>query len=150
MESIERSSHKVVVEQAKRLLCDLLADPFLSDIFSTATHDEVASQLSLEQGRAITVHVRRFDDQVLSVIVLQGATVGDLIRTVQRSVMKQLSLAGRTTPISWRSVWRRYALSTGQTLLSNRKAKLVSLGIGNRSEVQFVKKLRLKNDQHRH
>ena len=65
MESIERSSHKVVVEQAKRLLCDLLADPFLSDISPTATHDEVASQLTLEQGRAITVHVRRFDDQVL-------------------------------------------------------------------------------------
>lgn len=61
----EESSHKVVVERAKKLLSELLTDPFLSDISSTASHDEVSSQLALEQGRAVTVHVRRFDDQVL-------------------------------------------------------------------------------------
>ena len=61
----EARSHKAVLEHARRLLCDLLTDPFLSDISPTCTHDEVASQLALEQGRAITVHVRRFDDQIL-------------------------------------------------------------------------------------
>ncbi len=63
-DSVDKSSHKSVVEHAKKLLSEVLTDPFISDISSTATHDEVSSQLALEQGRAVTVHVRRFDDQV--------------------------------------------------------------------------------------
>ena len=36
-----------------------------------------------------------------AVIVLQGATVGDLMRAIQRAVSKQLTQAGRTKRIGW-------------------------------------------------
>ena len=58
-------SHPELMAKAKKLVASLLSDPFLSDLPSDVTAEEVTSIVALEQGRAITVYVRRFDQQVI-------------------------------------------------------------------------------------
>lgn len=61
----EQLSHVDVVLQAKQLIADLLDDPFLYDLPKDSSAGEVSSLLALEQGKAITVNVRRMDEQIL-------------------------------------------------------------------------------------
>ena len=57
--------HPELVARAKELVSSLLSDQFLSDLSSDVSAEEVTSLLALEQGRAITVHVKRFDQQLI-------------------------------------------------------------------------------------
>ena len=43
----------------------LQGDPLLSDLPTAVTREEVSSQIALAHGQAMTVNVRRTDDQVL-------------------------------------------------------------------------------------
>ena len=61
----ESLSHVEVIEKSKEGISRLLSDPFLSDLSKDISLDEVKSVLALEQGKAITLHLRRFDDEVL-------------------------------------------------------------------------------------
>ena len=61
----EQLSHVDVVLQAKQLVANLLDDPFLCDLPRDSSADQVSSLLALEQGKAITVNVRKMDEQVL-------------------------------------------------------------------------------------
>ena len=58
-------SHSELVERASKMVASLLDDPFLSDLPRDVGADEVTSLLALEQGRAITVYVRRFDEELI-------------------------------------------------------------------------------------
>ena len=58
-------SHPDLMAKAKKLVASLLSDPFLSDLPNDVRAEEVASIVALEQGRAITVNVRRFDQQII-------------------------------------------------------------------------------------
>ena len=57
--------HPELVAKAKKLVASLLSDPFLSDLPSDVTAEEVSSIVALEQGKAITVYVKRFDQQII-------------------------------------------------------------------------------------
>ena len=59
------AGHPELMSRAKQLLDRLLSDPFLSDLPSDVTAEEVTSIVALEQGRAITVYVRRFDEEII-------------------------------------------------------------------------------------
>ena len=58
-------SHPELVDKASKMVDSLLDDQFLSDLPCDVSADEVTSLLALEQGRAITVNVRRFDEELV-------------------------------------------------------------------------------------
>ena len=58
---VEKVSHVEAMKEIRRLMCELMSDPFLNDLSPRASAEDVASVLAVEQGRAITVHLRRFD-----------------------------------------------------------------------------------------
>ena len=61
----EELSHVEAIQKAKELVSQLLSDPFLQDLPPDISLDEVKSKLALEQGRAITLNLRRYDDEVI-------------------------------------------------------------------------------------
>lgn len=61
----EELSHVDAIHKAKELISQLLSDPFLQDLPPDISLDEVKSKLALEQGRAITLNLRRYDDEVI-------------------------------------------------------------------------------------
>ena len=58
-------THLEVMDKVQNTLKELLKDPFLSDFSHVVSPEEVNSRLAVEQGRAITVHIRRFDDEII-------------------------------------------------------------------------------------
>ena len=60
-------SHSELVKRASKMVTSLLDDPFLSvsDLPRDVGVDKVTSLLALELGRAITVYVRRFDEELI-------------------------------------------------------------------------------------
>eukprot|EP00731_Ephydatia_muelleri_P026689 Em0018g789a len=135
-------SHVEVMKQIKQQISDLLADPFLQDLPKDVSLDEAKSQLALEEGKAIILSLRRYDGERVPVIIMQGATVQDLMRAIEKEITRKCNRSGKTQYISWRYVWRTYWLAHGQQKLTDRSGKLVSYGVGNHDEITFVKKLR--------
>ena len=58
-------SHPELLAKANAMLSTLLADPFLSDLSHDVSAEEVSSIVALEEGKAITVFVRRFDQELI-------------------------------------------------------------------------------------
>ena len=58
-------SHSELLAKTSSMLSTLLADPFLSDLSRDVSAEEVASVLALEEGKAITVFIRRFDQELI-------------------------------------------------------------------------------------
>ena len=58
-------SHVEALQKVKELTAELLSDPFLQDLPRDISLDEVKSKLALEQGSAITLYLRRYDDEVI-------------------------------------------------------------------------------------
>lgn len=125
-------------------LARLVRDPLLCDLPAQVTPEEIASQIALEYGQAMTVRVRRADapQEPMPVVVVQQATVLDLKKAVQRFVELRQERQGGTTRISWRHVWRTYSLAFGGEKLDQDGKKLREYGIRNRDEVCFVKRRR--------
>ena len=65
VEASGQLSHPELVSRASQTVASLLADPFLSDLPRDVTPEEVSSLVALEQGRAITVYVKRFDQELI-------------------------------------------------------------------------------------
>ena len=61
----ENYSHLAVLEKAQGLLEVLLQDPFLLDVAENCILNNLKSQLALMQGKAITVHINKFDGGVI-------------------------------------------------------------------------------------
>lgn len=58
-------SHVEALLRVKGLTAQLLSDPFLQDLPPDISLDEVKSKLALEQGSAITLNLRKFNDEVI-------------------------------------------------------------------------------------
>ena len=58
-------THMEVMDKIRQMLTKLLEDPFLNDLNYDVSPEEVKSRLAVEEGRAITVHIKRFDDELI-------------------------------------------------------------------------------------
>ena len=54
-------SHPQALQKAREHITQLLSDPFLHDLPPDVSLDELKSRLALEQGKAITLYLRRHD-----------------------------------------------------------------------------------------
>lgn len=114
------TAHNAVIQKANKMVSLLFDDLFLSDFSEDCTVENVKSRLALLQGRAICVHINKFDGEVIcecvhvlitlpsgycwystAVIVLQGASVYDLMQAFQRKVEEQCNREGKTEHLSW-------------------------------------------------
>jgi len=58
-------SHCDAMLMVKNGIKELLSDPVLSDLDGDISVEELEDVLHLEQGKAITLYLRRFDDSIL-------------------------------------------------------------------------------------
>ena len=65
VEASGQLSHPELLSRVSHLVSTLLDDPFLSGLPGDVTAEEVSSLLALEQGKAITVYVKRFDQELI-------------------------------------------------------------------------------------
>ena len=125
----------------------LASDPLLSDLPASLTGAELRSLTALEHGTAMAVLVNR-GDRLTRVIVQRSATVRDLKVALRSAVELEVARrGGRRRAISWRYVWRANWLAFGGKRLKDDSATLQELGIGNKAEVGFVKRIRPKRGQ---
>ncbi|XP_064597214.1 U11/U12 small nuclear ribonucleoprotein 25 kDa protein-like [Liolophura sinensis] len=135
-------SHKELMDKVKGELAQLMKDDtLLNDLPGEVTLEEVKSQIALEYGQAMTVFVRRDDDQTMPVVVTQNATVQELKRLIRTFVNLKLSREGGKRCISWRYIWKRYWLYFDGEKLSDDNKLLKDYGIHNKCEVSFRKRL---------
>ena len=58
-------SHQEAMLLVKKSIRELLNDPLLSGLSEDITLEELLDILHLEQGKAITLYLRRYDDSIL-------------------------------------------------------------------------------------
>ena len=58
-------SHCEAMSLVKQSIRELLGDPLLSGLAEDTTLEELQDILHLEQGKAITLYLRRYDDSIL-------------------------------------------------------------------------------------
>ena len=133
-----------IMRQYKETLDEILGDPLLCDLSQNITLDELKSQLTLEFGQAMTVLIRKADQTVYPVIVALDATVADLKKGIERYVLLHQSREGEKQNISWKYVWKSYWLVFDGQKLNDSNVMLKDMGISNRCEVKFVKRLKSK------
>lgn len=138
----EYLSHKEAFASFSDGLKELLEDRVLKYLPSDVSRREVEMQLALHQGRAITVFVKKCDEVVVPIPVLQGARVKDFKAAIQMQIGQQIKRSGGPAHISWRSIWRSYWLCFGKVRLTDENGLLSDYGVGNRDEVTFTKRLR--------
>ncbi|ESO85328.1 hypothetical protein LOTGIDRAFT_68319, partial [Lottia gigantea] len=119
-------------------------DPLLQDLPPQVTLEEVNSMIALEHGQAMVVYVRRADDIVMPIVVVQDATVLQLKEAIKRYVVLKQSRAGDTQHLSWKYIWRRFWLYFDNQKLTEDGKCLKEYGIRNKCEVTFVKRLQSK------
>ena len=61
----EVPSHSEAMSLVKNSILELLSDPLLSGLPKDITLEELEDILHLEQGKAITLYLRRFDNSIL-------------------------------------------------------------------------------------
>ncbi|XP_064652715.1 U11/U12 small nuclear ribonucleoprotein 25 kDa protein-like [Lineus longissimus] len=119
-------------------------DPLLCDLPKQITAEEIKSKIALEYGQAMTVNVKKADDDVMPVVVMLGATVHDLKNAIQRYVILKLERNNIKKSMNWTYVWRTYGLQFGLEKLENDNKPIKEYGINNRDEVTFIRKLQTK------
>ncbi|XP_071498930.1 U11/U12 small nuclear ribonucleoprotein 25 kDa protein-like [Diadema antillarum] len=141
--------HVEVMSIFRRELQNLLdEDALLDNLPRDVRAEEVNLQIALEHGQAMTVNVRRADEKIMPIVVMQTATVRDLKNAIRRYIELQQDRDGTKKKLSWRYVWRAFYLAfDGEKLTEDRK-KLKEYGIRNRAEVTFVKRLHSKAAGH--
>jgi len=138
-------SHQEAMAKFHAGLSDCLQnDPYLNTLPESITLEEINLQISLEHGQAVTVYVNREDGQSLPVVVDQKGTVLDLKKAIRRHMEIKLHRESGPSHISWRSVWKSYWLLFDNEKLANDSETLKNYGIGNMSEVKFIKRLSLR------
>lgn len=58
-------SHCEAISLVKKSIQELLSDPLLSGLAEDTTLEELQDILHLEQGKAITLYLRRYDNSIL-------------------------------------------------------------------------------------
>ncbi len=61
----EATPHNLVMQRARDMLITILDDPFLTGLSDGCDVETVQSQLALMQGKAITIHINKFDGGVI-------------------------------------------------------------------------------------
>uniref|UniRef100_A0A4W3I6N6 Small nuclear ribonucleoprotein 25 n=1 Tax=Callorhinchus milii TaxID=7868 RepID=A0A4W3I6N6_CALMI len=143
-EEEEELSHADILDLFQEGLVRIVQDPLLCDLPVQVTLEEINSQVALEYGQAMTVKVKKGDDEIMPIVVIQNDNVLDLKKAIQRYVQLKQEREGGTQYISWRYVWRTYHLTFDGQKLTDDKKKLKDYGIRNRDEVTFIKKLHNK------
>lgn len=139
-------SHERLKDLTDKVLNEVLEkDSVLGDLPNNVTLGEVDLQIAIEHGRAITVHLERFDGIVIPIVVQKnGAKVADLKNSIQRKMTLHLKRANERAKISWRRIWKTYWLCCdGQKLKHDND--LLSKYMENNSKLVFVKRFREKN-----
>ena len=129
----------------KEALDEMLGDPLLADLPPDITLSELQSRITMELGQAMTIMIKRADGFIYPVIVPMNATVKDLKNEIERYVILQLTREGEEgKSISWRYIWKTYWLVFNGVKLKDLNTILRDIGLSNRSEVHFIKRLQSK------
>ncbi|CAF0924605.1 unnamed protein product [Didymodactylos carnosus] len=152
LEDLTILNHQEFISTLRSKLVHLItSDPYLIDIHpDNVTVDELVSLNELEHGQAMSLNIRRFDNSIINVIISQKCRVYELKRAIKNKFLLKLQRETLTKKyplkISWRSVWKRYWLTTidGEKLMDNNRL-VKDYGIVNKSELTFVKRKREKN-----
>jgi hypothetical protein len=120
-----------------RLSTIISSDPLLSDINCHPSKISFSKLNQLEQKSLILISIRRFDNSLITVHVSEEARVFQLKRSIKETFANQ--------KINWKYIWKRYALTTSDhQQLINDNQKIKDYGVGNNSELSFVRRRRLK------
>lgn len=65
MEKSETKSHVAVLAEVREAIGRLLRDPLLADLHPEITPGEVNSQLNVLHGRALTLLLRTYNDEII-------------------------------------------------------------------------------------
>ena len=112
--------------------------------FTSFDRDRSGSIDEQELGQAMTIMIKRADGVIYPVIVPLNATVQDLKKEIERYVTLQLTREEEGKPISWRYIWKTYWLVFNGVKLKDLNMMLKDIGLSNRSEVHFIKRLQPK------
>lgn len=150
LQPCESLSHQAALDIFEATLSEVIqTDPLLNDLPTQVTLEEVNSQIALEYGQAMAVFVRKGNGDKMPIVVEQKATVLDLKNAIERYVMLKQMREDGIRSVSWRYVWRTYWLCFGQKQdaqkLSEDNKELRDYGIRNKSELEFLKKLKKNN-----
>nr|XP_022905031.1 LOW QUALITY PROTEIN: carbohydrate sulfotransferase 11-like [Onthophagus taurus] len=141
---LDALSHEELLEVTQSSLRRLLAsDSLLSDLPTDVTTEEVLAQIAVAQGQSITVTLLRNTESPLPIVIPQNSTtVRDLKKTIQRTFWLRQQRLRSKTKISWSYIWKTYDLKCSGNVLSDDREYVSVYGIRNKSEIEFVKKLR--------
>lgn len=67
-------THLQVMHNIEEKIEQLIKDPFLNDLTHDISLEEVKSRLAVEQGRAITIHIKRFDNESICKFIITNIT----------------------------------------------------------------------------
>ena len=141
----ENLSHTEAMVLLQQRLSDALHnDPLLSDLPAEVTPEEVDFQIALEYGQAIKVNLRRGDNVVLPIVVVENGTVRHLKEAMKRSLSLKMERENGPVHLNWVHLWKTHWLVfDGRKLIDNEKL-LKEYGVTNHCEVCFVKRLNQK------
>uniref|UniRef100_A0A1I8IT48 Ubiquitin_4 domain-containing protein n=1 Tax=Macrostomum lignano TaxID=282301 RepID=A0A1I8IT48_9PLAT len=101
--------------------------------------------LQRQLGRCWLIRVSRGDLHSLDCFVEPEATIAELKHVVALESKHLIRrLGGPYRSVSWRQVWRRFALALGSKKLLDDRATLSDCGLSNRCQLTFVPRLREK------
>lgn len=149
--------HQRLRNETRERLKDLFAKtPTLRDLHCDVTPEEIAAEIAIVNGDSIKVYIAREPYQQLKVIVPRNGTVRDLKAAFRRSYttyQKRQQSAQNDNPrtsfneaipnISWKYIWRTYYLQNDTDPLIDDERPLRAYGVGNKSVLKFVKKIKI-------
>jgi len=100
-------SHVEALLKVKDLTAQLLSDPFLQDLPPDISLDEVKSQLALEQGSAITLNLRKFNDGVICRLQLVHGVIDIVVNMMIHHCLIILLVLQATSFAERGRVWSR-------------------------------------------
>ena len=106
--------------------------------------------IALEEGHGLLINVVRLDGSLLirtsnpfeadvdlsAVVVPASATVSQLLHAIERAAAARSAIESAHR-ISWRHVWRRYALAYNGARLTDRTVALSEVGIVSSAQLTF-------------
>jgi hypothetical protein len=96
------ASHEQFMKSFRLKVAQIIErDPFLRGLPTDITLQELEDVIAVDEGRAITIFLRRLDGIVIPVTVLQGASLSDLKAAIRRAISLKHKREGGTQNINW-------------------------------------------------
>eukprot|EP00743_Colponemidia_sp_Colp-15_P005535 GILK01005955.1.p1 GENE.GILK01005955.1~~GILK01005955.1.p1 ORF type:complete len:151 (+),score=27.91 GILK01005955.1:43-495(+) len=127
------------INEERKVFEKLLEDELLNDLPKDVTLEELERHIALEKGEALAITVRKLNDETITVIVPQTATVEQLKKILEKDIARREEPAMFPRKISWRYVWKNFCLNFMGYRMLDDKAKVMELGIRNQSEITFAR-----------